>query len=153
MTETGGPAWRQTIFYPFAQLSTTGAAGCCARTSTAQLFARATTIRAARPDLYFPVTAPYLKLAAVQDDDGSLTLFALNRHLEEAMPLDVRLPGLEGLRQVEAVQLVDADLDAANTRDDRERVVPSPLGGARLAAGQLRVELAPASWNMIRLSP
>ena len=21
MTETGGPAWRQTIFYPFAQLS------------------------------------------------------------------------------------------------------------------------------------
>ena len=29
MTETGGPAWRQTIFWPFAQLSNMAAAACC----------------------------------------------------------------------------------------------------------------------------
>ena len=31
MTETGGPAWRQTIFHPFAQMSNLGVAGCCGR--------------------------------------------------------------------------------------------------------------------------
>ena len=34
-------------------------------------------------DLYFPVTAPYLKLAAVQGHNEVVTLFALNRHLTE----------------------------------------------------------------------
>ena len=29
-------------------------------------------------DLWFPVTAPYLKLAAVEDQTGGVTLFALN---------------------------------------------------------------------------
>ena len=44
-------------------------------------------------DLYFPVTAPYLKLAAVQGQNGIVTLFALNRHLTEPMPLTVTLNG------------------------------------------------------------
>ena len=45
----------------------------------------ATTTRAARSTTYYPLPAvPYLKLSAVHDDKaGTLTLFALNRHLKD----------------------------------------------------------------------
>ena len=48
MTETGGPAWRQTIFYPFAHFSQSrAAAACCAPRSIRRPMPRATTTRAA----------------------------------------------------------------------------------------------------------
>ncbi len=49
MTETGGPAWRQTIFWPFAQMSRLGRAKCCAHASNPRPIRPATTIRAAPP--------------------------------------------------------------------------------------------------------
>ena len=103
-------------------------------------------------DLWFPVTAPYLKLAAVQAADGSVAVFALNRHLEEAMPLAIALPGFGGLRVVEALELRDGDLEAVNTKDAPDRVAPKPLGGVELASERLTATLAPASWNLIRLA-
>ena len=54
MTETGGPAWRQTIFYPFAQISRSRPRPRAARADRfADLRRHATTIRAAPQDLYF----------------------------------------------------------------------------------------------------
>ena len=50
LTETGGPAWRQTIFFPFADFSNLGRGRvlkCAGRSRRPTL--RATTIRAARP--------------------------------------------------------------------------------------------------------
>ena len=46
MTETGGPAWRQTIFYPFAQMSRYGR-GKVLRRLRVNPIRRITTIRAA----------------------------------------------------------------------------------------------------------
>jgi hypothetical protein len=79
----------------------------------------------------FPLPAvPYLKLAAVHDDRaGSLTLFALNRSLAEALPLDVTARGYSGFAVAQALTLHDSDLDAANTKDAPERIRPSPLEG------------------------
>ena len=75
MTEPGGAAWRQTIFWPFAQMSRYGQAACCARKSIYQAIRPVTSIRAA-PTICFPVDAPYLKLAAVRREDGGLNIFA-----------------------------------------------------------------------------
>ena len=47
MTETGGLAWRQTIFHPFAHMSNLVAAACCARRSMRRPTPPATTIPAA----------------------------------------------------------------------------------------------------------
>ena len=78
-------------------------------------------------DLFFPVpAAPYLKLAAVEDrPSGALTLFALNRHLSEAMPLDVALARLRPPCSIEALQLRHGDLKATNTRSSRIMCRPS----------------------------
>ena len=79
MTETGGPAWRQTIFYPFADFSNLGR-GTVLRAAdrlTRPMRPRIST-RAAQSRIYYPLPAvPYLKLSAVHDDKaGTLTLFA-----------------------------------------------------------------------------
>src|SRR3954471_20650163 len=91
MTEAGGPAWRQTIFHPFAQMSRYGR-GRVLRTevSSPTYAARYYDPRGAL-DQFFPLpSVPYLKLAAVHGDDGGLSLFALNRHLGEPLSLDVQ---------------------------------------------------------------
>jgi alpha-N-arabinofuranosidase len=151
MTENGGPAWRQTIFHPFAQMSRHGRG----RVLRAEIDSPGYSARYYDPrgamDLWFPVTAPYLKLAAVQAGDGSLTLFALNRHLEESMPLTIDLPGFGQLRVVEARELRHDDLDATNTKIAPDNVAPVPLRGVEIEGERLTARLAAASWNLIRL--
>ena len=102
-------------------------------------------------DLWFPVTAPYLKLAAVEDQSGGITLFALNRHLTEPMPLTVAMTGFLGKAIKAARTLHHADLNATNTRDAPDTVRPAPLASVSIAGDTMRATLPPASWNVIRL--
>jgi alpha-L-arabinofuranosidase len=152
MTETGGPAWRQTIFHPFAHFSSFGRGRVLRAQVDAPTYAASYYDPRGAEELRFPLPAvPYLKLAAVQDERaGSLTLFALSRSLDEALPLEVTARGFSGLAVEQALALHDRDLDAANTKDDSDRVKPAPLEGvapvrspARPAAARL-VERHPA---------
>ena len=97
---------------------------------------------------------PYLKLAAVHDDKaGTLTLFALNRSLDEEMPLAAAARrASRKLACEQALQLRDADLKAINTRADPDRIAPKPLAGVRVDGERVEATLAPASWNMIELA-
>jgi alpha-N-arabinofuranosidase len=96
---------------------------------------------------------PYLKLAAVHDDRaGSLTLFALNRSLDEALPLEVTARGFAGLAVAQAQALHDRDLNARNTQDEPLRIRPLPLEDVVVGGERLRATLPPASWNVIRLT-
>ena len=85
------------------------------------------------------------------DKAGTLTLFALNRSLDEELPLRLTGGGLGGLAVKQAVQLVDVDLKATNTKDNPDRVAPKPLAAVRTAGEHVEATLAPASWNVIRL--
>jgi len=152
MTETGGPAWRQTIFWPFAQWSNFGRGRVLRTSDDAPTYPSNYYDPRGPQDLWFPVTASYLKLGAVQQEDGkSLTLFAVNRSLDEAMPLQIAMEGLGALRLREAQQLHHSDLKAENTRDDPDRVKPTPLNDVRVEGGErIRGTLTPASWTMLR---
>jgi alpha-N-arabinofuranosidase len=104
-------------------------------------------------DLNFPLDCvPYLKLAAVADDTGGVTLFALNRHLSEEMPLRVSVRDMRGGAVEEAVTLYDTHLNAANTRQNPDRIKPVPLAGQRIDGNELRAKLPPTSWAVIRVT-
>ncbi len=151
MTETGGPAWRQTIFWPFAHISRFGHGRVLRAESDSPTYEASYFDPRGATDLYFSVTAPYLRCAAVQGE-ATLALFALNRHLHEALPIDVQLSGFGPVSLIEGLQLRDPDLKAVNTKDDPEHVAPQPLSGIELMEDRLRAELAPASWNVIRVA-
>jgi alpha-N-arabinofuranosidase len=81
-----------------------------------------------------------------------VTLFVLNRNLEQAMPLEVALSGLGRIGRVEtALQLRHRSLKATNTKEHPERVAPAPLKGVEVKGDRVSATLAPASWNVLRV--
>jgi alpha-N-arabinofuranosidase len=140
-TESGGPAWQQTIFYPFAHASR---------------FGRGTVLRV-EPEaplqdtaLYGPV--PLLEATATMDEDReTLTLFALNRDRHEPLELTGDLRSFPGYVVEEHLVLTSEDVGAANTVENPGRVRPESISGAGLSKGTVRTVLPPLSWNVIRL--
>ena len=94
MTETGGPAWRQTIFFPFADFSNLGRGRVLrAQVDCADLCGQLLrSARRRRPPL--PAAGGALPEARrrARRAAGTLTLFALNRHLEQALTVEVDAP-------------------------------------------------------------
>jgi alpha-N-arabinofuranosidase len=153
LTETGGPAWRQTIFYPFKDFSNYGRGTVLSLDIDTPTYATVYHDPRGTTDLAFPLPAvPLLKASAVSSDDGrALTLFLLNRSLDEEMPVKMYADGFGALSLVEATVLAHADLDAVNTKDEQQRVSPVPVTEVSASNGKLDVKLKPASWNTIRL--
>ncbi|MFD3524934.1 alpha-N-arabinofuranosidase [Streptomyces sp. NPDC058653] len=142
MTEPGGPAWKQTTFFPFAQASRYG------RGRVLQVNVTGPAHETAR---YGEV--PLLHATATVDEEtGAVTIFAVNRSLEKALPLEAALRGVAAGRVVGHSVLADEDPEASNTLADPERVVPHEGKGTTLSDGTLRATLEPMSWNVIRLA-
>jgi alpha-N-arabinofuranosidase len=153
MTETGGPAWRQTIFWPFAHMSNHGRGDVLRTVVASETYAAEYFDPRGPNDPAIPLPCvPYLKLAAVHNDGGGLTLFALNRELEQEMQLQVTARGFTGLRVVEATTLHSADLLAVNSKDTPDRVGPVALSACEVREGVVAATLPPASWTVIRLA-
>ena len=142
MTETGGPAWKQTIYYPFLYASLYG------RGTSLRTIVDGPTYDSAVGD-----DVPYLDLSAVRSASGDgLTLFAVNRHLDEALDLSVALDGFPAARLVEHIRMTHPDLRAVNTAANPDNVVPHKADGTTVADGALSSRLPPLSYNVIRLS-
>ena len=142
-TEAGGPAWRQTIFHPFA-LTSRLARGEVLRVET----------HSPSYDTAKFGAVPVLDAVATHDaTSGDVTVFVVNRHLTESAELTVSLAGFRaGLRVAESWTLADDDLYAVNTAADPDRVVPRPAKDADVSDGVLRAGLPPVSWTAIRLA-
>jgi alpha-L-arabinofuranosidase len=153
MTETGGAAWRQTIFYPFADFSNLGRGNVLRATVSSPTYAANYFDPRGTDEVHYPLPAvPYLKLSAVHDDKaGTLTLFALNRHLEDDMTVDFTIKGFNELAVGKAHQLHNKDLKALNTAKKPDRVKPQQFRDIKFREGGVSATLRPASWNVIRL--
>jgi alpha-N-arabinofuranosidase len=140
MTETGGPAWRQTIFHPFA-LSSRLARGRVLRAVT-----DCGTFSAGDYD-----QAPLLLSSVVHDQEaGQVVVFALNRSAKQQMQLEVELRGFRNLELVEAWELHHHDLKVVNTRQAPDAVAPRSRTGAVEQRG-LSATLQALSWNVFVL--
>jgi alpha-L-arabinofuranosidase len=141
-TERGGPAWRQTTFHPFAQVAAN------ARGSVLRVESRSPVHETARHG-----EVPLLEAAATHDeDDGSLAVFAINRHRTEPLRLTASLRGFAPLTVTRATALAGPARDH-NSAEHPERVVPARLPDVAVQDGELRAELPPLSWNVIGLGP
>lgn len=141
MTEKDGPAWRQTIFYPFAHMSRYGRGAVLHTPMTGP-----------RHDSRDFTDIPYVDSVTVWNEEaGELTIFAVNRHLESAMTLACDLGDFTDYRFREHLILADDDLSRANTRENKAAVVPRTFADAVQDGRALSVSLPRASWNVIRL--
>ncbi|MGI6567410.1 MAG: alpha-N-arabinofuranosidase [Firmicutes bacterium] len=141
MTRTGGGVWRQTIYYPYLHASLYGRGEVLTPVIDSPAY-----------DTKDFSKVPYLEaIATVDDDTNELTIFAVNRDLEEPLLLKACLGGFVGYQVVEHITLTHRDLKAVNTEDNPNNVAPKSDGDAKLDEEMLTAALAPASWNVIRL--
>ena len=140
-SEPDGPAWRQTIFHPFA---------ITARLARGEVLRVEICSPTYQTERYGEV--PVLDAVATHDaGNGEVTVFVVNRHQTVRADLSVPVTGFgTRLRVAEAWTLADDDLTATNT-EHPDRVVPRPTGHAEVADGVLRATLPAVSWTAIRL--
>ena len=142
MTETGGRAWRQSIFYPFLHASTYG------RGVVLDLQVSAPTYSCTQAD-----DVPLLESVATLDEDQeTLTLFAVNRSQDESLHVAADVRSLPGYRVVEHIVLEHDDPKAHNSAECPDQVSPHNLGDAMLQDGCLNAVLPKLSWNVIRMA-
>ncbi|HTO23401.1 MAG TPA: alpha-N-arabinofuranosidase [Spirochaetia bacterium] len=141
MTATGGPAWRQTIFYPFLHASAFG------RGEVLETLVKSPAYENRKHG-----DVPYLEaIATLNRAAGELVIFAVNRSPAEPLVLEGTIAGFAGLSVHEHLVLSHPDRKAANTREHPDAVVPGRLEVTRLEGDALSTRLPPLSWNVIRL--
>ncbi len=142
MTEPGGPAWRQTTFWPFS-----------------------TTVQLAKGEVLRPTVAspsydtaryggaPFVDSVATYDEEsGRAAVFLMNRNMQESVDVEIDVRGIRRLERASAVSLHDEDVYAKNTLADQDRVRLKPNDSASVEDGILRVTLPAVSWTAIDLS-
>jgi alpha-L-arabinofuranosidase len=142
MTEPGGAAWRQTIFYPYFFASVYG------RGEALRL-----SVKSPGYDAEVADNVPYLDISGVHDEAGkTLTFFAINRHGSEPLDLDVNLQGFAAAKIMEHPVMTSPDLEAVNTLKKPMTVAPKAGSGAQVKDSRLTVRLPSYSYQMIRLA-
>jgi alpha-N-arabinofuranosidase len=142
MTEPGGRAWRQTIYYPYY---------------FASIYGRGTALRLAVDcpvyDADVAGGVPYVDIAGVRDEAGTtLTFFAVNRNGEQAVDLALSLEGFGTPRITEHLTIRHPDLEAVNTAGNPDNVVPIAGTGAAVEDGKVHFSLPPYSYHVIRVA-
>lgn len=140
MTDDGGGAWAQTIFYPLMQVSNYGR-------GTALL----PVIETSKHDTIDYTDVPDIdSISVFNEENDELTIFAVNRDFNETIELDVKLADFEGFKPFENSVMAGYDLTEINRRLHCP-VVPVQAPLPPFENGHLKVTLRPLSWNVIRL--
>ncbi|HBA63081.1 MAG TPA: alpha-N-arabinofuranosidase [Lachnospiraceae bacterium] len=140
MTSARG-VWCQTIFYPYLHAS---------------LYGRGTVLTTLQEGPSYESrtygAVPYLDSVVVWNEEKEeITVFAVNRDMEEPMEVACDLRQFEGYQVIEQLQMAGEDLKAENTEKNPECVAPQQVRNAVWKDGILYAVFAKQSWNVIRL--
>ena len=140
MTSRNG-CWAQTIYWPFLHASQYGRG------------------MALRPVINSPLynctdfeDVPMLDATAVLGDEGSLTVFAVNRSIQNDIELTCDLRAFQSLKFKEHIVLHHEDARAINTEDAPNTVVPVVRRDCESKGGYFRVQIPALSWNVLKFT-
>ena len=134
MTRDGGPAWRQTIFWPFYHLSR------YARGVVLQKCGVCETCDAGR---YGTIEA--LDVLPVMTDEGGVNLFIVNR-AEEAVELSLDMHAFGEMYASKHIEMTATHLGDVNEETEPARVFPH----LKAAPAGNTVKIEKLSWNVIQ---
>ena len=141
MTGPNGGAWAQAIYYPFLHVSGYG---------------RGTALRPVlscgkHDTREFTDVNDVESIAVYDEETDALTIFAVNRGLEESTEFECCLRDFPGLRPVEHIVLISDDLQARNSAA-AQTVKPQNQALGTMDNGSFTTRLAKASWNVLRFA-
>ncbi len=148
MTRNGGGCWAQTIYWPFLHASN---------------FGRGTSLNAIVDSPVYDCAdyenVPYIDAAAVLGEDGSVTVFCVNRDLKEDYELEIDLRSFtdektqKSLQLQEHILLHNDDVNAVNTEENPDNVRPAAGPGGTVDGGRACIRIPALSWNVLRFVP
>ncbi len=137
MTQAMGPAWRQTIFYPFRDCSRHGrgeALQCVVDSPTYDCKGR---------------SGVHELLVAVTQDEA-VNIFAVNRSLTDTIETTFDLRGFD-VDSVTASVVQNESMDATNTAEAPDRVEPEFHTDFEVSEGKLMIRFPKLSWNVVQV--
>ena len=148
MTRNGGGCWAQTIYWPFLHASNLG---------------RGTSLNAIVDSPVYDCAdyenVPYIDAAAVLGEDGSVTLFCVNRDMKEDYELEIDLRSFTDEKTQKSLQLQEHillhhdDVNAVNTEENPDNVRPAAGPGGTVDGGKACIRIPALSWNVLRFVP
>ena len=139
MTEPGGPAWRQSTYWPFMHCSRHGRGHLLETTLEGGHFHESSE--------YGPV--PFIDAVATRNGDN-IAVFVLNRGTEEAR-FDIKFEGGEWIVQGHD-ELVATLPEKSNSLHEPDAVGAHTAPASRVDRGNLELVLPPLSWHCVRLA-
>ena len=141
MTEpNGGKTWLQTIYWPFYHAAQYGH-GTVLRTA----------VSCPKYDSPNFTDVPYLESTVLLDEEqGVLTVFAVNRSLNDSLVLSADLAAFEGCSLIEHVTMYSGDPNVTNG-PDKQGVSPVRVAESGVTDNHLSAVLPPLSWNVVRI--
>lgn len=141
MAEKDGPAWRQTIFYPFLH---------CSRYGRGEVLQTVISSETYHNDVLGDI--PYLEAVGIlHRDRHELVFFCVNRHATKDLLLEVKTTGFTDLSVCEHLVLAHPDPLACNSATEPEKVLPIPVNTTTVTNDALSSTISPLSWNVIRV--
>ncbi|SDL09457.1 alpha-N-arabinofuranosidase [Nocardioides sp. YR527] len=143
-SEEGGPAWRQTIFWPFARMAA------LARGRILRLAVSADQLATEKFGDVDVIDAA----ATWSEQEGRVALFVANRGLSEAtdVTVDLRGLGVSGVVSSEVLTIPEGgDRHTSNVESAPDAVGLTPFAGVGVQDGSVRLNLPPLSWAVVEL--
>jgi len=139
MTRNEGGAWAQTIYWPLYHASKYGRGVALNAIVDSPVY-----------DCKDYTDVPYIDATATLADDGSVTVFCVNRDQAEDAALSIDLHGFSKLRIAEHAVLHHDDAKAVNTEENPDHVKPMAGPGGEIDGDIATVKIPAFSWNVIR---
>ena len=143
-SEEGGPAWRQSIFWPFARMAEL-ARGRILRTS----------VKSEKVETAKFGDADLVDVSSTWDEEnGRVAMFLANRSLESPAEVEVSLLGFTGGRvtRAEVLEVPEGgNRFSANTEKDQHTVGLHTLEGVAVDGGRMTLTLPALSWAVVEL--
>ena len=140
MTEENGPAWRQTIFYPYLHASKYGRG-----------IALQPVISSSKHDTKdFTDVTDVESVAVWNEEKDEVAVFAVNRSVTDDIVMDCDLCSFMGYELAEHIVLENTDMKAVNTALNQV-VTPKTVTDRTEKTGDIfRTKLTKTSWNVLR---
>lgn len=138
-TQTGGGIFKQTIFYPFEHMSN---------------FGRGTALNpivsCPKYDCKAFEDVPYLEaIATMNEEKEEMTLFCVNKSMDDEAVLDIDLLDMDGYRPFEFISMDGFGAKEENGFE-KSPVLPHKNEVPKTDKGNTTAQLKPFSWNVIR---
>ena len=139
MTDEKGGAWKQTIFYPFLHTSIYGRG-----------YALEPVIETTKHDTSKHTDVSDVEAIAVYNPENEeVTLFAVNRNVDDDVNFTSDIRGFEGYKVIEYIAMENDDMKAANSLNN-QRVKPHNKTDYTFDDGIFTTNMKKCSWNVIR---